>query len=166
MEIQDAQETLWQKTLNILPIERVVAFILTPLLAVASPWLVKLMATWYPGTHLTTQEVSHLMIVTVAGIILLALKWLHGRQNPALIHTANTVLAAVKADPALLSAVSAEIGGLGGAAAAGDTPLLSPLVAEPLTPREGDPPIPPADMPPPGTTVDLDGPAVVTGAPV
>ncbi len=94
-------------------VERVVAFILTPGLLVVSPWFVKLMASWYPGVHLSPAAVSHVIVVVLAGIVLTTMTWLHGRQIPALLHTPASVLAAVQSNPTLLAAVASEVGKLG-----------------------------------------------------
>lgn len=93
------QPTAFDKAKELFAIERVVAFIITPGLLIVSPWFVKLMATWYPGVHLTTAEVSHVIVVVLAGIVLTAIMWLHGRQNPPLVHSLESALAAVRANP-------------------------------------------------------------------
>lgn len=103
------QPTTFDKVKGLLAIERVVAFVVTPGLLVVAPWFVKLMATWYPGVHLTTGQVSHVIVVVLSGIVLTSLMWLRGRQIPALVHTEQSVLAAVRANPSLVQGLLGQL---------------------------------------------------------
>lgn len=102
-------DPLASKQSSIFAIERVVAFVIGPVLMVVAAYVMRIATTWFPGIHLSTGEVAHVLEVTIAGVVLLVLKWLHGRQIPALLHTPTTVLAAVQGNPVLLAAVAGEV---------------------------------------------------------
>lgn len=172
------QPTAFDKAKELFAIERVVAFIVTPGLLIVSPWFVKLMATWYPGVHLTPGEVSHVIVVVLAGIILTSIMWLHGRQIPALVHTEQSVLAAVKANPSLVQGLLGQLlpqldhNAQAGALLAGVTNVTNVMgaVGSDLAPAVGlgtqvAPAAPPeTDLPPAGDGPPL-GPTEV-GSPV
>jgi hypothetical protein len=66
-------------------VERVVV-LLTPLFGALAAWLVALVANNVPGSpKLSATDLTSLMLTAFVGATTLALKWLHGRQKPALI---------------------------------------------------------------------------------
>jgi hypothetical protein len=66
-------------------VERV-AVLLTPLFGALAAWLVALAANNVPGSpRLSATDLTTVMLAAFIGTTSLALKWLHGRQKPALI---------------------------------------------------------------------------------
>lgn len=90
-------------------IERLVAFVLNPVLTAAAAWLCGAIGKY--GLHLDPTEVVALASTGGAAAFGGVYKWLHGRQIPALLTVekdAKTAVAAVSAiDPKLLATIKA-----------------------------------------------------------
>jgi hypothetical protein len=92
-----ATRTTAQKVAALVSIERVVAFVLGPVLVALSAPLTAWIVTWYPGKPPTPDQVTHLILVAMAGTVLLVLMWLHGRSKSTqqkLMHVGETILTA------------------------------------------------------------------------
>jgi len=116
-------------------IERVVV-VGSPFFATGSAWLAGVVANNVPGVHMTAGQVRDVMVAVVILVAATIIKWLHGRQNPALIGRAT---------------VGVLVGGVAGGLppVPADPPLALPSDLPPV-PAGFDPaPFDPAPMPAP-----------------
>lgn len=91
-------------------IERVVAFVLGPIIAAASAWLAGAVGKY--GLHLNPTEVDVLATAGAVSAGGFVVKWLHGRQNPEILkleQEAKTI--AGKLSPGLRAELEAFIHG-------------------------------------------------------
>lgn len=73
--------------LSFLSVERVVAILTPTIFAPVAALLTKWIAVNIPGLHVNSSDITALQVSAIAGAVVLAWKWLHGRQIQMLVES-------------------------------------------------------------------------------